>query len=108
MIKAHYKLVRDKIPILIKKSGKRAITKKITKPEFKHYLKIKLKEEIDEILKTNSKSDITERIADILEVIEYLSREYRIKKPQISKIRKRKLQTKGKFDKRKFLVLTED
>ena len=31
MIKAHYKLVRDKIPDLIKKSGSKAIVKKIKK-----------------------------------------------------------------------------
>lgn len=108
MIKAYYKLVRDKIPTLIKKSGKNVISKKIKKGDFKHYLKIKLKEEIDEILKTESKKEIIERIADIDEVLDYVAKEYNITPNDIKKEKKEKSTKKGKYNQREFLVLTEE
>ena len=108
MINTYYKLVRDNIPQLIKKEGKKAIIKKIEKSDFKYYLKIKLKEEVDEILKSESKSDLTERIADVIEVIDYLAEEYNINKSEITKAKKDKLTKKGKYDKRTLLIVTED
>lgn len=109
MIKAYYKLTRDKIPSLIEKGGNiKAITKKISKRDFKHYLKVKLKEEIDEILKTNSKKEITERVADIEEVIDYLIKQYNVSQKDIKKAKSEKSAKKGRYDKRIFLVLTEE
>ena len=95
MMKTYYKLVRDKIPNLIKKDGKKTVTKNIKKTDFKYYLKIKLKEEVDEILKTESKTELIERIADVLEVIDYINHEYKISKLEIKKARKEKTAKKG-------------
>lgn len=107
-MKTYYKLVRDNIPELIKKDGKKAIIKKIEKSDFKYYLKIKLKEEVDEILKTESKIELTQRIADVVEVINYLTKEYNINQSDINKAQKDKLHKKGKYNKRTLLIVTED
>lgn len=106
-MKTYYKLVRDKIPELIEKSGTKPVVKKIKKENFKYYLKIKLKEEVDEVLKTESVDDLKERIADIKQVIDYMLKEYDISRKDISKAQKIKNTKKGKYDKRKLLIVTE-
>jgi predicted house-cleaning noncanonical NTP pyrophosphatase (MazG superfamily) len=108
MIKAYYKLVRDNIVQIIRKSGKKVVFYKLKPKNFNHYLKIKLKEEVEEILKSNSKNKTVERIGDILDIIEYISYESNISQREIANSRKYKNKTKGGFKNKSFLVLTKD
>ena len=64
------KLVRDKIPEIIAKDGKIAVTRILDDEEFKCYLERKLDEEVAEF--HDSKS--MEELADILEVVFALGR----------------------------------
>lgn len=64
-MKEYNKLVRDKIPEIIEKSGKKAITRTLTDEEFKEYLEKKLDEEVAEFHKEKS----LEELIDVLEVI---------------------------------------
>ncbi len=59
------KLVRDKIPAIIEKSGKKAITRTLNDDEYKIYLEKKLDEEVAEF---HESKDFKE-IADIIEVL---------------------------------------
>lgn len=61
----HNKLVRDNIPSIIQKDGKKANVRILDDKEFLNSLKIKLVEEVNEYLE----SDDIDEIADILEVI---------------------------------------
>jgi len=62
------RLVRDKIPEIIKESGKIPITRIADEEEYKTALKEKLLEEVKEF---NGSGDL-EELADVLEVIHYL------------------------------------
>ena len=64
------KLVRDKIPEIIRKSGKIAVTSTLNDNAFKQYLIKKLCEETAEFYE----SDNVEELADILEVVRTLAR----------------------------------
>lgn len=66
------KLVRDKIPEIIEKDGKRAVTRILNDDEFKIYLEKKLDEEVAEFHESKS----IEELADILEVIYAISDTY--------------------------------
>lgn len=68
-MKEYNKLVRDKIPEIIEKSGKKAITRTLTDEEFKEYLEKKLDEEVAEFHESKS----MEELCDILEVVYALS-----------------------------------
>ena len=59
------KLVRDKIPKIIKKAGKKPIIRTLSDDEFPLYLEMKLEEEVKEYRESKN----PEELADILEVI---------------------------------------
>lgn len=63
------KLVRDRIPEIIARDGKKAVTRTLTDEEYKIYLEKKLDEEVKEFHESKS----IEELADILEVISALS-----------------------------------
>ncbi|MGM5484416.1 MAG: nucleoside triphosphate pyrophosphohydrolase [Nanobdellota archaeon] len=85
------KLVRDNIPEIIKNEGKVPKTHKAPDDEYKHKLKAKLKEEVDEFLEEPK----GEELADILEVVYALRDFYQIK--DLEKLRKEKAEERGSF-----------
>lgn len=66
------KLVRDRIPEIIEKSGAKAVIEILSDEEFKVYLERKLDEEVAEFHESKS----MEELADILEVVSALCRAY--------------------------------
>jgi len=96
------KLVRDKIPEIIKRSGSNPISHIANDPEYLEKLKDKLKEEVDEFLNSNSK----EELVDILEVIDSICEFKKINKKDLEIIRKKKADERGQFNKR--IILGED
>ncbi len=93
------KLVRDKIPEIIKKSGRVPKIHILDKKEHFQQLKIKLQEEVDEFLEEQS----LEELADILEVIYALSHEIGHDIDELERVRSKKKSQRGSFDKRIFL-----
>ena len=94
------KAVRDKIPEIIKSSGKNCNIKKLDDSEFLVELEKKLIEELSEYQKSK---DIGE-LADILEVIYRISELKGISPVELDNVRKTKSEKRGKFDDNLFLV----
>ncbi len=90
------KLVRDKIPQIIKKTGKRPQTHIATKKEYQQALINKLQEELNELKKDKN----TDEIADLVEVAYALAGQYGKNEKQLNQIRKQKNKQKGKFTKK--------
>jgi len=90
------KLVRDKIPEILKKTGKRPIIHISNKNEYWEGLKKKLEEEVREFLKKPCK----EELADILEVVYSICDFKKFNKKEIEKLRKKKEKERGGFKKR--------
>jgi len=87
------KLVRDKIPEIIKQKGKTPITYIANDKEYWQKLKEKLKEEVAEFLKKDSE----EELADILEVIYAICDFKKIDKQKLEALRKKKAKQRGSF-----------
>ena len=72
MKKTYNKLVRDKIPEIIKNNGEIPKIRILNDEEYKEELELKLYEEYKEVIESNS-TDRLEELADLLEVINALA-----------------------------------
>ena len=95
------KLVRDKIPEIIRGKGETPITHIANDEEYWNKLKEKLTEEVNEFFKESN----PEELADILEVIYAICDYLKISKEDLEKIREEKAEKRGAFEKK--IILDE-
>ncbi|HOM03755.1 MAG TPA: nucleoside triphosphate pyrophosphohydrolase [Acetivibrio sp.] len=93
------KLVRDRIPEIIEKSGKKAIVEELECSDYKKYLDVKLGEELEEYLA----GDSVDELADLVEVVYAILKYKGVDIKDFESIRKRKAEERGAFDKRLLL-----
>ena len=103
MIITYNKLVRDKIPEIIREKGDKPSTHTAVDAEYKVKLNEKLKEEVEEYLE----SERNEELADILEIIYAICQSKGLAKKELEEMRKRKADEKGRFDKKIILECVE-
>jgi len=96
------KAIRDKIPEIIKLSGKNCDVKKLNDSEFLAQLEKKLVEELAEYQESKN----VEELADMLEVIYRISELKGITSDELDSIKNEKAKKRGKFDDNLFLVDT--
>ncbi len=87
------KLVRDRIPEIIKQKGEIPVTRVASDDEYWQKLKEKLKEEVEEFMEDSR----TEEIADIMEVLHAICEFRKIDKEEIELLRKKKAEKRGGF-----------
>lgn len=105
--KTFNKLVRDKIPQLLKEKSCSPETRVLGEKEYKICLFEKLKEECEEVICAQGKSHLAEELADVLEVISSIAKHSEITMPEIEKIRIAKKEKRGGFGHGIFLISTE-
>lgn len=98
------KLIRDKIPDIIRKSGKIPITKSLSDTEYMDMLNLKLQEEVAEYLESGS----VEELADIGEVMHAILAYKQMPIEEFQKVRADKLQKRGGFAERLLLVEVQE
>ena len=96
MEKVYEKLVRDRIPEIIEKSGNTCYTRILTQEEYLKMLDKKLTEELSEYQESKS----LEELADLLEVMQAVAKARGADFQQVEEIRLRKRQERGGFEKR--------
>ncbi|MCH4886327.1 phosphoribosyl-ATP pyrophosphohydrolase [Acidaminobacter sp. JC074] len=89
----HNKLVRDKIPAIIEKSGRKSKTYIADTNEYKNRLLDKLLEEVHEFKEEPN----IEELADIMEVIETIKSAYDFNNDEINEVRSAKAENRGAF-----------
>ena len=99
------KLIRDNIPEIVEKSGKKCVTEKLNDEQYALYLQKKLNEEINEWRKAQTANEL----ADVLEVVYALAKSMGVSEERLNEIRRKKRETNGAFEKRLLLKeVTED
>ena len=96
------KAIRDKIPEIIQKDGHSCNVKTLSDEKFLEHLEKKLSEEVAEY--QNDKNP--EELADILEVIYRIVQLKGMSREELEKIRIKKMDETGGFDKNLFLMDT--
>ena len=107
MEKIYNKLVRDKIPEIIENDGEKPIVRVLNDNEYKKELEKKLKEEYEEFLIAEKKSERLEELADMLEVIRTLALLEDEDIQFIIDIMDKKREKRGGFTKKIFLEKTK-
>ncbi len=99
------KLVRDRIPEIIRADGRKFRSRVADDNEHHDLLLRKLDEEIKELKKTKNKNEKLNELADVLEVIYAIAEHHEIDRKDIENKRKKKAQERGAFKKR--IILEE-
>ena len=94
--KVYNKLVRDRIPEIIEKNGKRCVCETLPQDQYIAMLDAKLNEELAEYQQSKS----LEELADLLEVMGAVVRARGYTWAQLTETRKKKLEDRGGFEKR--------
>lgn len=102
------KLVRDRIPEVIKSAGKRYSSKILEQNDYIKELQKKAYEELDEYVNTDNKKDAIEELADLLEIIHALAENHGSSIVEVEEVRKQKAEKRGGFKERVFLIEVED
>ena len=102
--KVYKKLVRDRIPCIIREGGALPTTRTLKGKEFSAALNEKLVEEVEEFL---TSSDI-EELADIYEVMLAILHDRDIPFAEFEAIRRKKAFERGAFTEKIFLVSVEE
>lgn len=101
------KLIRDKIPEIIEKAGKKVKTRVLDKEEYEKQLRKKLAEEAAELI--NAEDDkLLNELADVQELIDVILKFKSISKTKLAKFQKQKCKKRGGFKKKLFLEFVEE
>ena len=107
MKKVYYnKLVRDKIPEIIKKDGAKPVIKKLSEKRFKEELRKKIIEEAKEVFEAKGREELLKECADLQEVLITLMDAEKISFSELNTVRRKRKKDRGGFEKRVFLVQT--
>jgi len=90
------KLVRDRIPQIIRGDGAEPVTYTAGPEEYRGRLRDKLGEEVAEFLASDERS-APEELADVLEVVRALAADLGLDADQLEKIREAKASERGGF-----------
>jgi len=107
-MKAYYKLVRDKIPQIYKKEHKNIKTKKLNKEEFNYYLKIKLKEKVNDFLDSKTLGQTIDELTEIYEVLDNITKNLNLTSAKIKALQDKKRKDLGGFNDKQFLILIKE
>jgi predicted house-cleaning noncanonical NTP pyrophosphatase (MazG superfamily) len=108
MTKIYNKLVRDKILEVIEADGKEYKSRILTDKEYAEALANKFMEEAKELLEAGEDDDVLGELSDIVELVHAKLKLVNKSWEDMEKIRIKKLNARGGFDKKIFLESAEE
>lgn len=97
------KLVRDRIPEIIKREGWLIQKKVLGAAAFRRELFKKLTEEVGELAEAETKKEVASELADLQEIISSLAACYGLKLSELEVIKRQKKRRNGGYDKKIFI-----
>ncbi len=102
------KLVWDNVPDIIRSKGKECEVRELTDDEFEVELLKKVEEEASALPETASRQELIDELADIVTVVEYIKARKQITELELADALERHVHTRGRFEKKLFLVWSSD
>ncbi len=106
--KVHNKLVRDNIPNIISNNCEYYDIRILKNDELEEETNKKINEELSEVLGAKTKEELTSELGDLFEILLLKAQIHDISFEDIEKVRIKKKEKNGAFDKRIFLISTAD
>jgi predicted house-cleaning noncanonical NTP pyrophosphatase (MazG superfamily) len=103
---SYNKLIRDRIPEIIRADGKRARVEELDESEYRQALLEKLVEEAVEAARA-SEVELSKELADLYEVIDAILAAWNIPREDVLALKGERRQQRGGFEKRLKLIWTE-
>jgi predicted house-cleaning noncanonical NTP pyrophosphatase (MazG superfamily) len=103
-MKKYDKLVRDKIPEVIRENGKQCKTRKMKPEEVEAYFRSKVQEELDELFEDPN----PEEMADLMEVVDCLRKMLSLSIEEVIDAKYNKRAERGSFEKGIILLEVSD
>ncbi len=107
-VKEYKKLVRDRIPEILERLGKRVVWRELNDGEFLLALKAKVLEEARELVNASDDDALLSELADLTEVIGSIIRAYNLSARELERARREKREQRGSFTRRIFLESASD
>lgn len=107
-MQVYNKLVRDRVPEIIRNSGKIPVTKKLSEQEYLLQLREKSKEEMQEYLNARTDQEALEELADLLEIRHTLAPVHGSTFEEVESLRRKKEKERGGFRGRILLIEVQD
>ncbi len=101
--KLYNKLVRDKIPEIVKATGDNPEMRILDETEYKKMLRLKLLEEAGET-RVATEEDLTKELGDVLEVLEAIAAAEGVAWDDVRALKAARRAERGGFDKRIYLI----
>ena len=100
-------LVRDKMPKRMNKMGVSVAAYSLHSKDLLDHLKLKLEEEVEEVLNATTAKDMKEEISDVMEVLYSIAKYYGLQIEHLEKKRLQKQAERGGFSKGLFVDYIE-
>ena len=101
------KLIRDRLPSIMRAQGLQVFDRRLNDAEFVVALKEKLLEEAQEVGAATDKTDLIDELADVMEVIAALAEASGVPLQAVEQRRQAKRDERGGFDERVFNAAVE-
>ncbi|WP_017658516.1 nucleoside triphosphate pyrophosphohydrolase [Baaleninema simplex] len=102
------KLVRDRIPEIVRRSGRRCGVERLDIADYRQALRDKLVEEAIEAAEARDDAELIRELADLSEAIDALLETYEIDRATVSAKQQQRRDERGGFRQRLKLLWTED
>ena len=106
--KTYNKLIRDKIPEIIKKDNAIPKISILNDEQFAIALKEKLVEEAKELLEARTSEEILNELSDVLELVESIATNNKLTITEVEKQKLVKKEKRGGFEKKLFLEYVDE
>jgi predicted house-cleaning noncanonical NTP pyrophosphatase (MazG superfamily) len=100
---AYNKLVRDRIPEIIKNDGKTPKTRILNGEEYRFELLKKIVEEAQEVAAAPDKNELAKELGDVLEVVDAIIKANGLDGGEVARVKNERCLSRGAFEKRTFL-----
>lgn len=106
MEKFYNKLVRDRIPEIVRKDGEVPSVRKLSQKEFKVEVLKKILEEARELSEVKNREELLKECADLQEILMVAMDAHKIDCKELNKVRNKRKRDRGGFTKKIFLIKT--